>query len=690
MAECRWYLFGGIIPWPRITNPGPIRSASWDKERAGAGEPVTMIAEIERLTEPTNVIFEVYEKDLTSKDDFITRFEAQQPTGENITVRREWRLEHQEDVAGNPEYIFRVKFGDYEKESAGELEFTTFTRLRITGATQVGGPDSTNYVTVRANSGNVTIEPDFYQPPGADTVISWNGGTEVGGNPFQRTVSLTTAAQTTVSATVGPTTRSVNIWVVELTGIRVAEADVERVDAGGNPNSADFFPKEGRANAAIEAELTPASNPITGGAIVWNGGTEVVGNPHQRTVIFPITQLVTVTATVGNVTKTVKIWPRPDLVSNPNSPVAWGVPVRFEVANLNSDTLGTIVRNWRYEYEIEGAQHSITPPQAQDSSPTWGGGADDILVINGIVRVEIVCPSGLILREELAITVNRRIGANWTMGPVQLQPEQPGSNLPAADGGPLPVPPHQFQDLGVYSGRFSNFTIPANGVSSVQGNGPNQGIFYLTNITGLDASGTPYINDNVRNLAGNFMQAQDGRTEVYLIDHPNPGVRTLVDNIHITSINGNTVTFADTFDNAYGIAPGQQYDYRVVRRITAQQLLDNTRAHESGGAIHSHQANFSKLVRALDPKKYAEQLVLPPGTANPGNQFVARIEQRTVMILNAVPSHQIVDEAQSQIQQVVVFVPQSRMHGCNEDNATGNLLGDVWDITTNWIFPANP
>jgi len=46
------------------------------------------------------------------------------------------------------------------------------------------------------------------------SMILWSGGEAVAGNPLQRKVSKSTSAKTTVTATLGSTSQSINVWVV--------------------------------------------------------------------------------------------------------------------------------------------------------------------------------------------------------------------------------------------------------------------------------------------------------------------------------------------------------------------------------------------------------------------------------------------------------------------------------------------
>ena len=96
------------------------------------------------------------------------------------------------------------------------IRVSTFT-LRVEGATQVGGPNSNIFVTVRDANAIVTIVAQISPAPFCvpTTLVIWSGG-DAAPDPLRRTVSRATVAQTTVSASVAGMTRSVDIRVISL------------------------------------------------------------------------------------------------------------------------------------------------------------------------------------------------------------------------------------------------------------------------------------------------------------------------------------------------------------------------------------------------------------------------------------------------------------------------------------------
>ncbi|MGH7942340.1 MAG: hypothetical protein ACREFR_14835, partial [Limisphaerales bacterium] len=84
-------------------------------------------------------------------------------------------------------------------------------------ATQI---DATNWACVKTpTNDDVIVQATFNIAndallTNAASMIQWSGGTAVPGNPFQRLVSKTNSAETTVTASIGGTNLSLNVWVI--------------------------------------------------------------------------------------------------------------------------------------------------------------------------------------------------------------------------------------------------------------------------------------------------------------------------------------------------------------------------------------------------------------------------------------------------------------------------------------------
>lgn len=94
--------------------------------------------------------------------------------------------------------------------------------LSVSGATQekervMNRADTNNWVTIKGN-GDVTITavivPAVLESELPDKLITWTGGNAVKGHPLQRKVSKKTAAKTSVSATCGSSSESLDLWVI--------------------------------------------------------------------------------------------------------------------------------------------------------------------------------------------------------------------------------------------------------------------------------------------------------------------------------------------------------------------------------------------------------------------------------------------------------------------------------------------
>jgi len=90
----------------------------------------------------------------------------------------------------------------------------TLQGLSCVGATSI---DGTNFAAVKTTSANdyVTVEASLSSnDTNAANHIQWSGGEAVPGNPFQVRISKATSTKTTVTASLGSTSFSVNVWII--------------------------------------------------------------------------------------------------------------------------------------------------------------------------------------------------------------------------------------------------------------------------------------------------------------------------------------------------------------------------------------------------------------------------------------------------------------------------------------------
>jgi hypothetical protein len=98
--------------------------------------------------------------------------------------------------------------------------------------------DATNWATVKSPTNDYVIVQaalnftnDWILTNAAKT-IQWTGGEAVAGNPLQRRVTKTNSVETTVTASIGSSTNSLNVWVVWST--------VQIFTNGTNPSPLSF------------------------------------------------------------------------------------------------------------------------------------------------------------------------------------------------------------------------------------------------------------------------------------------------------------------------------------------------------------------------------------------------------------------------------------------------------------------
>ncbi len=102
--------------------------------------------------------------------------------------------------------------------------------LTVAGATALGGND---YAAVKAASGSVIVQATVCpNVAAAASVVTWTGGDAVPGYPLQRSVSKSTSAKTTVTASYGSSSTNCNVWIVWAT--------VSIQTSGSNPSPLSF------------------------------------------------------------------------------------------------------------------------------------------------------------------------------------------------------------------------------------------------------------------------------------------------------------------------------------------------------------------------------------------------------------------------------------------------------------------
>jgi hypothetical protein len=128
------------------------------------------------------------------------------------------------------------------------------------------------------------------------------------------------------------------------------------------------------------------------------------------------------------------------------------------------------------------------------------------------------------------------------------------------------------------------------------------------------------------------------------------------------------------------LKPGEGWSAKTSGHCIDQtRLLAGTQRHEYKDPDKSHKQNCLKARRALDPIKFAEALVQLPGkTIN----FLNLVNARATAVINAAPTHDVVDETETRKAGALKFKSGEKILGVNSDN-TGTVIGPVWNPTAN-------
>lgn len=377
------------------------------------------------------------------------------------------------------------------------------------------------------------------------------------------------------------------------------------------------------------------------------------------------------------------------------------------------------VSAWRYVTANHGDVDRPTTDTGFQTS--WSG----TMAMSGTLAVDYaITPSGgtasatQTLRQ--AVTVNDRIGTSWASSPT-LQNEVAYSGRPS--------PPSVFSDLGLHHVSITN---PAATSSSITA-GPNTGFSYVGSLTAGTYTSQPKIHPDLTNATSTFKTFHNDPSRLYLLIGT---ARTLVPQTEYSNLStaGGTLTFTvpdwEVFYKAkhfyrvtatgtsgagpvtlqdawWGLASNSESASLVVRDDAAIRtalsipgtegyslsatslgswdgyqlmqsaaILTGTRSHEYVHARHSHRANFTAMLRAVDPQRKSEQQVSSPSNTV---DFTAKIAEWVAEILK--PNHELVDEAASRTAEAFVVVPGQEMAAVNTDPSNGASLGSVWNIT---------
>jgi hypothetical protein len=375
------------------------------------------------------------------------------------------------------------------------------------------------------------------------------------------------------------------------------------------------------------------------------------------------------------------------------------------------------VLGWSYETPAHGT--IARPATEADFRTRWSGA---MAVSGDIVLSYQLTPAGGTARPaqtlRSAVTVADRTGAPWE-STVTLQAEGTLTGQPS--------PPQAFHQLGRHN---ATAVLPQPTATPIAA-GPNAHLTYVSALVPGSFFSSPLIHPDETNPASAFYRFHLNPSRLYLVTST---ARTLIPLTEYSglSVSGGNLTFNvpnwEAFYKRHNflrvtarsdsgrevvLAPSiwrlasnaQDADVeiadvpalRAALRITGSQtftfgwasngswegfelmqapaILAGARSHEYGHATHSHRANFTKMMRALDPQRKIESKV---GTPAGPIDFVAQIGSWWTEILR--PNHELVDEAASRTAESFVPAPGT-MAGVNTDPASGAFLGSVWNIT---------
>jgi hypothetical protein len=411
----------------------------------------------------------------------------------------------------------------------------------------------------------------------------------------------------------------------------------------------------------------------------------------------------------------------PSLTLSPGAALTRGDPLTASVAfsPVAGETLR--VNSWRYPTPGHGTV--VRPRSEPDFQRRWSG----VMAVSGeIVVVYQVAPAGgrpgPAQAVRSAVTVADRAGPTWVSTPT-LDPEGPFAGQPS--------PPQAFRQLGHHS--TSSPALPRL-TMTVIGAGPNTRLTFVSALAPGSYLSTPSIHPDLTAPASAFYRFHLDPSRLYFV--PTTGPRVLVPLREYSGLSvgaGGALSFTvpswEAFYKAHnvyrvsaravsgghevvlapalwrlasnaehapvraadpaavrsllGISSGDPFGVSVTplgrwsgfRLMQSPAILAGTRSHEYGHATHSHRANFTKMLRALDPERKIESVVAAPSRPV---DFGALVTGWWTEINK--PDHELVDEAASRAAERFVPAPGT-MAGVNVDPASGASLGSVWNIT---------
>jgi hypothetical protein len=391
------------------------------------------------------------------------------------------------------------------------------------------------------------------------------------------------------------------------------------------------------------------SNDQTAGAVVLKSNTKLLKlntatTPQATLTVNPspatrgATATITINPPTGAVGFKVTEWKCQLSFRNPGATAVTSA----DIIRPATESASTFDQNWQGEVCAPGtAKVKFVVGASLRSSGSTAVSA----TVTALDPVEVTAP----------VPVTDRTGTTWE------------STLVENTVTDLVKPIARFSDTGQHKWDSSPTTPTITTIAA----GPNRGCQYVT-AASCTFTSTPKVNSLISNTSSTFANAQD---KAYLVA-PAP-VRVIPRNLYTVGAGGTiTEVTPGAIATHFGLTGGGSVSAHC---ISPAALLTSTRAHEFEAAVFSHKANCLKARRALDPVKFIEAMVKAPGaTVN----FNTLFSNRVTLVVNAAATHDIIDEAQTQTDHALRFIAGQEIHDVNED-ATGNLIGPVWNPTTN-------
>jgi hypothetical protein len=191
----------------------------------------------------------------------------------------------------------------------------------VSGASQNNVTGTDNWAAVKGVDDVVveaTISPNT---PQAAMCITWSGGSPVSGHPLQRKLSKTTSAKTTITASSGSTSRSINVWIVWANVTVAHSGNKTSYDVSTDTGDQANFPTYTGGTELGAKNLLGNSTPYLGWKVEIKGQITPAGVHQIISTGWALYQTVTYTDFINNTTApTTTATDAPDTVFNAYGP----------------------------------------------------------------------------------------------------------------------------------------------------------------------------------------------------------------------------------------------------------------------------------------------------------------------------------------------------------------------------------